>query len=64
MRLSFGESNINQFLSDILVGRERLSDLQGEFKVNKVDKWDGKDAPIQETPEDEYGDYGDEEEQQ
>ena len=63
MRMSFSDSNINQFLSDILVGRERLQTLPGDFKVKKADKWDKKDAPPMETLEDEYGEYGDEEEQ-
>lgn len=63
MRMSFSQDNINQFLSDILIGRERLQDLQGEFKVQKVDKWDGKDAPAMASTEDEYGDYDDENEE-
>lgn len=57
MRGSFSKDNVSQFLQDLLVGKGGLSKLDKEFKVKKVDKWDGKDAPVLE--EEDYGDLDD-----
>jgi hypothetical protein len=46
MRGSFSESNLNDFLSDLLIGRGGLVKLPGQVKWKKADKWDGKDAPV------------------
>jgi len=51
MRGSFSESNFNDFLSDLLIGRGGLTNLPGKISWKKADKWDGKDAPvIEESP--------------
>uniref|UniRef100_A0A7S3N3R3 protein disulfide-isomerase n=1 Tax=Strombidium inclinatum TaxID=197538 RepID=A0A7S3N3R3_9SPIT len=44
MRGSFSKPNVNQFLSDLLIGKGGLSKIAGEIKFKKADKWDGKDA--------------------
>jgi hypothetical protein len=46
MRSSFSAKNLNEFSSDLLIGKGGLETLTSQIKVKKVDKWDGKDAPV------------------
>jgi hypothetical protein len=49
MRSSFSKANLNDFATDLLIGKGGLENLQGQVKFKKVDKWDCKDAaPIEE----------------
>ena len=56
MRGSFSTNNLNDFLSDLLIGRGGLTNLAGEFKLKKAEKWDGKDAPPLEEDDSYYED--------
>lgn len=48
MKGGFSDTGINEFISNLLIGKGGLENLRDEFKVKKVDKWDGKDAaPIE-----------------
>jgi hypothetical protein len=54
MRSSFSSKNVNEFVSNLLIGKGGLESLASEIKVKKADKWDGKDAqPYVEEPYDE-----------
>lgn len=44
MRASFSSKAMNQFMSDLLIGKGGLSDLTQPIAIKKADKWDGKDA--------------------
>ena len=46
MKGGFSEKGINEFIGNLLIGKGGLESLREEFKVKKVDKWDGKDAPV------------------
>jgi len=56
MKGGFGQTGLNAWLGDLLIGKGGLEDLKGEFKVKKVDKWDGKDAPVLEEESYDYDD--------
>lgn len=45
MRSSYSNSNLNSFMSDLLIGKGGLLDLKSTIQIKKADKWDGKDAP-------------------
>lgn len=45
MRGSYSADNVNEFLSDLMIGKGGLTSLPGDLKLTKVEKWDGKDAP-------------------
>ena len=45
MKGGFSESGVNEFISNLLIGKGGLESLSSKFEVKKVDKWDGKDAP-------------------
>ena len=51
MRASFSESNLNDFLSDLLIGRGGLANLPGKITIKKAERWDGEDAPPLEEDE-------------
>mgnify|MGYP001082816334 FL=1 len=59
MKGGFDQKGLNSWLGDLLIGKGGLEDLKQEFKVKKVDKWDGKDAPV---IEEESYDYDDDDE--
>jgi hypothetical protein len=42
---SFEKKNIDSFISALLSGKERLSNLPQLPKLNTAKKWDGRDAP-------------------
>lgn len=44
MRASFSKDNLNQFATDLLLGKGGLEKLPKEITLKKADKWDGKDA--------------------
>mmetsp|Transcript_9455 Transcript_9455/g.15924 ORF Transcript_9455/g.15924 Transcript_9455/m.15924 type:complete len:243 (-) Transcript_9455:72-800(-) len=44
MRGSLSGEQLNQFASDLLIGKGGLQKLPADFKLKKADKWDGKDA--------------------
>lgn len=44
MRSSFSSKNVNEFVSNLLIGKGGLENLTAQIKVKKADKWDGKDA--------------------
>ena len=46
MRSSFSSKNLNEWLSDLLIGRGGLENLSSPIKIKKTDKWDGKDAAV------------------
>lgn len=46
MRGGYSVKDIKQFCSDLMTGRSRLEDLKKKMVFKKVDKWDGKDAPV------------------
>ena len=46
MKGSFAEDKLSQFMNDLISGGVSLDDLKTPIKINKVDKWDGKDAPV------------------
>jgi hypothetical protein len=53
MRGSFSTQNLQEFLTDLLIGKGGLQKLPGELKFKKADKWDGKNAPaLEENLED------------
>ena len=56
MKGGFDSKGLNAWLGDLLIGKGGLEDLKGEFKVKKVDKWDGKDAPVLEEESYDYDD--------
>lgn len=45
---SFGKDGIHEFLRDLSYGKGRTSSLRGDGfpKVQKTDKWDGKDGAL------------------
>lgn len=45
MRGSYSTNNLNEFLSDLMIGKGGLTSLPGEMQLKKAEKWDGKDAP-------------------
>lgn len=45
MRSSFSPENLNEFLSDLLIGRGGLASLSGPIKIKKAEAWNGEDAP-------------------
>jgi len=45
MRSSFSSDNLNEFLSDLLIGRGGLAKLNGPIKIKKAEAWNGEDAP-------------------
>lgn len=45
MRSSFSADNLNEFLSDLLIGRGGLAKLPSAIKIKKADAWNGEDAP-------------------
>lgn len=49
LRGSFGESGLNEFLRELSFGRGTPAPLaDGKLpKIEKVDKWDGKDAKLE-----------------
>jgi len=44
-KASFSTETLNNFMNGLLSGKESLEDLKFEIKLNKVDAWDGQDAP-------------------
>lgn len=44
MRSSFSPENLNEFLSNLLIGRGGLQKLPGPIKIKKSEKWNGEDA--------------------
>jgi hypothetical protein len=46
MKGAFDEDKLSTFLSDLISGRAGLEDLKNKPEFKKVDKWDGKDAPV------------------
>ena len=49
MRSSFSVKNLNEFATNLLIGKGGLEDLSQKITIKKADKWDGKDAaPIEE----------------
>ena len=44
MRSSFSDSNVKEFLGDLLIGKGGLSKIAGTIQLKKSEKWDGKDA--------------------
>ena len=44
MRSSFSPDNLNEFTTNLLIGKGGLENLSQEIKIKKVLKWDGKDA--------------------
>jgi len=57
MKGGFDQKGLNTWLGDLLVGKGGLEDLKSEFKVKKVDKWDGKDAPVFEEESYDYAPF-------
>ena len=50
MKGAFNESNLSQFLNDLINGKAVLEEIKTEIKFKKADKWDGKDAkPLDEV---------------
>jgi protein disulfide-isomerase A6 len=45
LRATFEKKNIDSFISGLLSGKERLSNLPQVPKLKEVNKWDGRDAP-------------------
>ena len=45
MRASFSEGNLNDFLSDLLIGRGGLANLRDKITIKKAERWNGEDAP-------------------
>ena len=44
MKGGFSDTGISEFITNLLIGKGGLETLRDDFKVKKVDKWDGKDA--------------------
>ena len=44
MRSSYSNSNLDDFLKNLLIGKGGLENLSSPIAVKKADKWDGKDA--------------------
>jgi hypothetical protein len=44
MKGGFSDKGISEFITNLLTGMGGLEALSDDFKVKKVDKWDGKDA--------------------
>lgn len=49
MRGSFNVEGVNQFLTNLIIGKGGLEDIKFNMTFKKADKWDGKDAPQEEV---------------
>lgn len=45
MKSSFSADNLNQFLTDVLIGKGGLQKISNDIVIKKAEKWNGEDAP-------------------
>jgi len=46
LRMAYTYENIGTFTRGLLTGGTSLEPIPGVIKFQKVDKWDGEDAPV------------------